>query len=261
MARLTRKTSKLFCENALQSDVGQFGSLNAGTKVETKDIDTIQNLAAWQDGWQAAGLGLNCYPTRQERNGLDYVQSYMVNYLNQEGIAEYDAGTTYYTGSVVKLINGTDVQLFKSIADSNTGNALTNTSYWEELSFGGSIAVTYADGTTSDLEEVVYQTESTYAGRSTFPNTQMDVVEFMGETPLYFANAKTISASTNYTYTLNGTFCTGSSSVATVTITDSNSNSVTVYGNVVRIPANCTFSSSVAGKFYFDNNYYGYLAS
>lgn len=136
MARLTRKTSKLFCENALQSDVGQFGSLNAGTKVETKDIDTIQNLAAWQDGWQAAGLGQNCYPTRQERNGLDYVQSYMINYLNQEGIAEYDAGTTYYTGSVVKLINGTDVQLFKSIADDNTGNALTNTTYWEELSFG-----------------------------------------------------------------------------------------------------------------------------
>ena len=157
MARLTRKTSKLFCENALQSDVGQFGSLNAGTKVETKDIDTIQNLPAWQDGWQAAGLGQNCYPTRQERNGLDYVQSYMVNYLIQEGIAEYDVGTTYYTGSVVKLINGTDVQLFKSIADSNTGNALTNTSYWEELSFGGGVEITYADSSTADLEEVVYQ--------------------------------------------------------------------------------------------------------
>lgn len=143
MARLTRKTSKLFCENALQSDVGQFGSLNAGTKVETKDIDTIQNLAAWQDGWQAAGLGQNCYPTRQERNGLDYVQSYMVNYLNQEGIAEYDAGTTYYIGSVVKLINGTDVQLFKSIADNNTGNALTNTSYWEPLDFKGKSYLSY----------------------------------------------------------------------------------------------------------------------
>ena len=79
--------------------------------------------------------------------------------------------------------------------------------------------------------------------------------------PLYFANVQTISASTNYTYQQNGTFCTDSSSVATVTITDTNSNNVTVYGNIIRIPRGCTFTSSVAGKFYFDDNYYGYLAS
>lgn len=139
----------------------------------------------------------------------------------------------------------------------NTGKVPT--SQLPEL--GSTVEITYADNTTADLKTVKYQTESTFASRTVFPKDQIEVVEYNGETPLYFTNAKTISASTNYTYTLNGTFCTNSSSVATVTITDSNSNSVTVYGNVVRIPANCTFSSSVAGKFYFDNNYYGYLAS
>ena len=127
---------------------------------------------------------------------------------------------------------------------------------------GSTTEITYADSSTADLEEVVYQTTSTYAGRTTFPNTQIDVVEDIGDNynPLYFANAKTISASTNYSYSQNGTFCTGSSSVATVTITKSGS-SVTVYGNVVRIPRGCTFTSSVAGKFFFDDNYYGYLAN
>lgn len=134
MARLTRKNNKLFCENAQQSDVGQFGSLNAGTKVETTDIDTIQSLPAWQDGWQAATLGDNCYPTRQERNGLDYVQSYLLNYLYQEGIPEWSANTTYYKGSIIKLINGTDIQLYKSLKDNNTA-VLSDSTAWEEFNY------------------------------------------------------------------------------------------------------------------------------
>lgn len=134
MARLTRKNNKLFCENAQQADVGQFGSLNAGTKVETTDIDTIQSLPAWQDGWKAATLGDNCYPTRQERNGLDYVQSYLLNYLYQEGIPEWSANTTYYKGSIIKLISGTDIQLYKSLKDNNTA-ALSDSTAWEEFNY------------------------------------------------------------------------------------------------------------------------------
>lgn len=145
MARLARKTSKLFCENAQQSDVGQFGSLNAGTKVETLDIDTIQSLSAWGDGWQAVGLGQNCYPTRQERNGLDYVQSYMTNYLYQEGIPEWDGNTVYYIGSLVKLINGTNVNLYQSLIDNNTAS-LSNTSAW--LAWG------FADKTLSNITAI-----------------------------------------------------------------------------------------------------------
>lgn len=134
MARLTRKNNKLFCGNAQQSDVGQFGSLNAGTKVETTDINTIQSLSAWGDGWKAATLGDNCYPTRQERNGLDYVQSYLLNYLYQEGIPEWSANTTYYKGSIIKLINGTDIQLYKSLKNNNTA-ALSDSTAWEKWNY------------------------------------------------------------------------------------------------------------------------------
>ena len=125
---------------------------------------------------------------------------------------------------------------------------------------GSTVEITYADGTTADLETVKYQTESAFAGRTDFPNDQIEVVEYNGEVPLYFANVQTISASTNYTFDNNGTFCTSSSSVAKVKITDSNLNSVTVYDNTVRIPANCTFTSNQAGNFFFDNTYNGYLA-
>lgn len=134
MARLTRKNNKVFCENAQQSDVGQFGSLNAGTKVETTDIDSIQSLSAWGDGWKAASLGDNCYPTRQERNGLDYVQSYLLNYLYQEGIAEWSANTTYYKGSITKIINGTDIKLYKSLKNNNIA-ALSDSTAWEEFGY------------------------------------------------------------------------------------------------------------------------------
>lgn len=135
MARLPRVTSKLFAENA--TEVGQFGSLNAGTKVTTTDIATIQGLPAWSNGWQAATLGDNCYPTLQERNGLDKVQSYMTNYLYQEGVPEWDAGTTYYVGNLVKLINGTNVQIYKSMVDNNTA-ALSDTTSWEEWNYANS---------------------------------------------------------------------------------------------------------------------------
>lgn len=143
MARLQRVTSKVFAENATK--VGQFGSLNAGTKLTTTDIAEIQALPAWQDGWQAATLGDNCYPTLQERNGLDKVQSYMTNYLYQEGIPEWDSGTTYYTGSIVKLINGTNVQLYQSLVDNNTA-ALSDTTAW--------LAWDYANRTLSNLTSI-----------------------------------------------------------------------------------------------------------
>lgn len=141
MARLQRVTSKVFAENA--TEVGQFGSLNAGTKVTTTDISTIQALPAWQNGWQAATVGENCYPTLQERNGLDKVQSYFLNYLLQEGIPEWDSGTTYYIGSIVKLINGTNVQLYQSLKDNNTA-ALSDTTSWK--------AYDYADLTLSNVK-------------------------------------------------------------------------------------------------------------
>ena len=89
----------------------------------------------------------------------------------------------------------------------------------------------------------------------------MDVVENIGDAnnPLYFHNVKSIAVGAWYTYQYNGTFCTSSSNTATVTITKGNQ-SVTLYGNTIRIPRGCAFTTTVAGRFFFDDNYYGYNA-
>lgn len=172
--------------------------------------------------------------------------------------------TTTEKSSLVGAINEVNSKDSLPSQTGQSGKFLTTdgtNASWSGITGGAEI--TYADNTTADLETVKFQTTATYEDRTSFPNTQMDVVEDIGDSqnPLYFVNAKTISASTSYTYSQNGTFCTGSTSVATVTITDTNNNSVTIYGNIVRIPRGCTFTSSVAGKFYFDDNYYGYLAN
>ena len=59
-------------------------------------------------------------------NSVDYLIFYQLAYLLQEGIAEWTAGTSYFTGSLVN--DGTGLQ-YKSLVDSNLNVALTNTLY------------------------------------------------------------------------------------------------------------------------------------
>lgn len=129
MARLTRKTLTLFANGA--SNNGQFGSAQASAPLTSSDPSVIQGLAAWASGWISAVIGGQKLPPLEEFQGVQYVHSYMSSYLFQEGIPEYDSGTTYYTNSIVKS-PGT-YQLYGSKINSNTGNALTNTSDWQFL--------------------------------------------------------------------------------------------------------------------------------
>ena len=134
MAKLPRVTNKLFAENAATDDIGQFGSANAGTKLNTSDVTTIQALPAWQEGWKPAVVGENRYPAMQERNGVDKVFSYQIDYMLQQGIPEYDAGTTYYVNSFCK-VGGT---IYKSLTDDNIGNnPTTSPTNWEAWDLSG----------------------------------------------------------------------------------------------------------------------------
>ena len=217
------------------------------------------------------------YWTRTRFTGTQYIFEYSLDGTNYITDIAVNSSTSIENTPDSLTIGARAGKYFKGSIDLKNTKAYANDTliidanwFATDSEYLGYVTLT-ADGITNitnnyqaeainPLQEVIVHTKESYESKETFPNTQMDVVEDMGDTPLYFANAKTISAWTNYTYGLNGTFCTGSSSVATVTITK-NGNSVTVYGNVVRIPANCTFTSNVAGKFYFDDNYYGYLAT
>ena len=138
MAKLPRVTYKRFGANANLSDVGQFGSAVAGAKLDTKDVATIQSLPAWSNGWASATMSDNKYPTRQERNGVDYVHAYQIDYMLRSGVPEYDSQTEYDTTSIVKNIEDDKVVLYHSIINNNIGQSLDNIAAWEKIEFGSS---------------------------------------------------------------------------------------------------------------------------
>lgn len=120
MAKLQRKSAKVFAEQA-QANVGgiaQFGSLAAGNIQYSKDIDVIQALDAYKQGWQAAVVG-NKSPAMEDRNALDYLLSYQQAYIMQHGVPEWLSTETYYQNSYVVDSNG---ELRTSTIDDNIGN-------------------------------------------------------------------------------------------------------------------------------------------
>ncbi len=129
MTKINRTTQKIFGINAEKDDIAVMGSFKSGTPVYTDDIAKLQNTA-FEDGY-ASTLVANEAPFMEEQNGVPYVLSKQLAYLFQEGIAEYDENTTYYTNSICKVAN----KLYVSKTDDNLGNNPTESGdNWEELS-------------------------------------------------------------------------------------------------------------------------------
>lgn len=131
MAILARKTQKIFASsNTGGTDFGNvtFGSNQAGTPAASNDVAVLQSLAAYTVGWEDATLSGENLPVLGEDQALHYIETYQIAYLFQEGIAEYDAGTEYRINSVVKKAGTVDI--YKSLTDANTGNALTDGTKW-----------------------------------------------------------------------------------------------------------------------------------
>jgi len=129
MPKIERKTQKIFAKDGGQN--GQFGSAQALSPNTSDDLDVLQSLAAYLQGWQDATISGDKRPPLEEENALHYIETSQIAYLLQEGIAEYDAGTKYYENSIVKE-TGT-VKLYKSLTDNNEGNPLTDVVNWKLL--------------------------------------------------------------------------------------------------------------------------------
>lgn len=124
MARITRVTAIPFGLNGSTDDFETFGSTAEGAADFSKDPAAIQATADWLLGWRPALISAKA-PVLQDMNGKMLVDSNLLCYLFQEGIAEYDSATTYYKGGIVKnLANTGYIELYVSITDANVGNAL-----------------------------------------------------------------------------------------------------------------------------------------
>lgn len=130
MSKLTRVFQKQFGVDAGNSDVGIFGSLAASNPQYSKDPETIQSLNAFLTGWAAETIANN-RPALEDFNAIDFLTFYQLCYLLQTGVAEWNAETTYYIGSIVN--DGTGV-LYKSLANDNIDNdPTTEADKWEEV--------------------------------------------------------------------------------------------------------------------------------
>lgn len=68
-----------------------------------------------------------------------------INYSNA-GVSDlyksavlYDGNETYYTSAIVFNVSGNNVSLYRSLADNNTGNPLTDTTKWQQVPLGADI--------------------------------------------------------------------------------------------------------------------------
>jgi hypothetical protein len=148
MPRLARVTQQIFASAAANN--GVFGSAQIGTKITSNSLPTIMGLAAWTQGWLSAVLGASKFPPLEEFQAVEYVHSTQIAYILQQGIPEYDGGTTYWTDNIV--INPGTFQLYGSLQDGNVGQALNNAAYWKllvDLSTIGSGNPIYIGGTST----------------------------------------------------------------------------------------------------------------
>ena len=137
MAKLTRVTAKVFGETASTTntpkEIGQFGSAKAGTYNATGDIATIQSLSAWSNGWIDAVTPTQQFPPLPEMTGVHKVLSQQIAYTLQQGIPEWDSGTTYYTNGFCSKAG----KIYISLADNNTNkDPESETTYWQEFTSG-----------------------------------------------------------------------------------------------------------------------------
>lgn len=149
MSKLSRITGKVFGASATASgddpEIGQFGSALAGTYNGTTDVATIQSLSAWQNGFIGCVTPNTQFPPLPEMTGFGKVLSHQICYLLQQGVAEWDSGTTYYINGWCSY-NGS---LYISKTDENLNNLPTNTTYWDK--FTGGFSRNYGEIVTSSL--------------------------------------------------------------------------------------------------------------
>lgn len=144
MAKIPRATQIVFSTSGLTPTDG-FGAAAAeltGTEIGTSNsVSNLQSGGVWAQGWLPAVLGASKFPAVEDMNALGYVFTAQLAYILQQGIAEYDAGTTYFIGGL--CTNPGTAQIYVSQTDNNTGNSLSNATYWVkgiDLNNSGSIA-------------------------------------------------------------------------------------------------------------------------
>lgn len=137
------------------NNLAVFGSLAAAAPAFSNDPATIQSLPAWAQGILGALIntgGGKASPELEDFAGLFYVITYMLAYIKQAGLCEWDVTVPYYSGSWANVAG----VAYISNTDNNVGNnPVTDAVNWTLASkalgttTGTAKAWVVFDGTTS----------------------------------------------------------------------------------------------------------------
>ena len=131
MAKIERNTQKIFGGDALTHQFTAFGTAKTDNPVYTKDIAEIQDGTSYSSGWSDAVL-TDLAPYMEDMNAYMYMVTTQLAYILQQGAAiEWDANTTYYTGSIVVAPNGSGTW-YRSLKDDNT-SPLNDATAWKQI--------------------------------------------------------------------------------------------------------------------------------
>lgn len=194
MAKIERKTQKIFANNAGSQQITAFGTAKLDNPTFTTDVDVIQNNNYLQ-GWDSS-LESDLAPFKEDSTGLWYAITRQVAYLYQQGIAEWDAGTEYTQGSLVSKYNNGNLEIYMSLQNNNTGNQLTEDGYWKKYNLDDIIALINNKLNTNldNLSTVSKQTITTFA----MPSNRY--------TNIAWSSGATYTAPANGWYTVWGSF-------------------------------------------------------
>ena len=130
-SKITRFLLKHFGSTGNVAEFGKIGSDTAGSPVNTKDPDTMQELAGYLSGLFAiTNSGVEA-PRLEDLNSLFYLVMRQLVYMAQSGVPEWIATEDYYTNSLARV--GSRVYVSKTGVDgaANTGNdPATDTTNW-----------------------------------------------------------------------------------------------------------------------------------
>lgn len=146
---LPRVLQNIFGENAMQGNkIAQFGSVIAGAPLYTGDIEEIQALQYWKNGWVGATISDKRYPTSEETTGINKVVTQQLKYLFQKGIPEWLDTEDYYENSFCQRQG----VIYRSVTNNNINNdPLTDSGSNWQVFRGASVS--------SDLEIIMPYTK------------------------------------------------------------------------------------------------------
>lgn len=127
---LARKLLQVFCGGAGEQQTSVFGTMKNTTPEYSTDPDVLQG-SNWPQGWQNA-VAADDAPFMEDMNSLFYVMSYLVKYLYQHGVAEWNNKETYTALKSIVFSNGKLYVAKQSTGADNPQDPATDSSntYW-----------------------------------------------------------------------------------------------------------------------------------